>query len=123
MKKSHIEFTLRNIIRTLINEQSQSQIFDISPSALKDYKQKYTGFNFSTNVNIYGINELIVDIPKRRIEVKIYPWNGKVNAQVTNLGLSHHNTLDDALDTLYSSYGYEAPKNYGNQQPRRITKK
>ena len=123
MKKSHLEFSLRKIIRKLINESHQSQIFDISSSALKNYKQKYTGFNFSTNVNMYGIDELIVDIPKRRLEVKLYPWNGKVNAQVTNLGLSHHNTLDDALDTLYNSYGYEAPKNYGNQRRVRTTKK
>lgn len=104
---------LREMVKRIIKEEVGK--FDISPNALKSYKEKYTTFNFSTDVDMYGNKELVVDIPKRRKEVKLYQWQGKVNAQVTNGGLAKHNSLEDALDALYGSYGYEAPKSYGSQ--------
>jgi len=103
---------LKLLYESMYGKLKESEEFDITPISLNAYKKKYTNFKFSTDVDTYGNDQLVVNIPKRRQEVKLYKWQGKVNAQVTNGGLSKYNTLIDALDGLYTLYGYEAPKKY-----------
>jgi len=102
------------VIWTLNKKTNESNLrevsdFKIDGTSLKQYQSRYPNFKFSTDVDTQGNKQLVVDVPKRKQEIKFYVWNGKINAQVTNGGLSNYATLDDALDHLYRQYGTTAP--------------
>jgi hypothetical protein len=99
-----------NITLTM-NESNLREVsdFKIDGSSLKQYQSTYPNFKFSIDSDSYGNKQLVADVPKRKQEIKFYVWNGKINAQVTNGGLSNHATLDAALDHLYRQYGTTAP--------------
>ncbi|MGI9160397.1 MAG: hypothetical protein ACR2K1_11665 [Saprospiraceae bacterium] len=77
----------------------------LSSAELEQYKNFYQSFKFSISSGMWIDSILVIDIPKRRQQVKIYPWNGKYNAEVTNGGVFVFNTVDSALEHLYRIWG------------------